>query len=168
MGLVNAQVARIYGTRVIISELMEKKINHARMLGFKDVINASKCDPVKSVMELTEGRGADIVILAVGATSANTQALNMIKDKKGKILFFAAGYPEPELKISSNYIHYKKLELLVTYCSDIGDFEDSAKFLNQRLVNMEPLLETSYPLSEIQKAFESASTPGNYRVTVTL
>jgi L-iditol 2-dehydrogenase len=35
LGLVNAQVARAYGGRVLISELMEKKQNTARKLGFR-------------------------------------------------------------------------------------------------------------------------------------
>jgi hypothetical protein len=33
---------------------------------------------------------------------------------------------------------------------------------------MQPLLEDSFLLSEIQKAYELASQPGTYRVTVTL
>lgn len=168
MGLINAQVARIYGGRVIITELMEKKISHAKMLNFKDIIDASKNDPVKSVMELTAGKGADMVILAVGAESANKQALEMIKDKRGKILFFAAGYPEPELKISSNFIHYKKMELFGTYAADIEDFQDSARLLSGRQVDMKPLLEESYQLKDIQSAFEEASKLGKYRVTVNL
>lgn len=168
MGLINAQVARIYGGRVIITEMMARKIERARMLGFKDVVDVSAKDPVKAVMELTDGKGADVVILAVGATSANSQALEVVKRSRGKILFFAAGYPEPKLTISSNLIHYKKMELLGTYGASIQDFHDSAKFINGGLVDFGPLLECSYPLDEIQKAFETASIPGKYRVTVSL
>lgn len=160
IGFINAQVARIYDERVIISELMEKKICHANMLNFND--------PVKSVMELTSGKGADIVILAVGAEPANKRAFEIVKDKRGKILFFAAGYPEPELKISSNLIHYKKMELFGTYVADIGDFQDSARLLSEKHVDMKPILEESYPLKDIQTAFEEASKLGKYRVTVNL
>lgn len=168
MGLINAQVARLYGGKVIITEMMERKIERAKKLGFEDIVDVSKDNPVDAVMELTEKKGADIVILAVGATSANEQAFQMLKNYRGKILFFAAGYPEPDLKISSNELHYRKLELIGTFGASIQDFKESAEIISQGKVNMEPLLEDSFKLSDIQEAFESASTPGNYRVTVNL
>ena len=80
-------MARIYGGRVIITEMMARKIERARMLGFKDVVDVSAKDPVKAVMELTDGKGADVVILAVGATSANSQALEVVKRSRGRYCF---------------------------------------------------------------------------------
>lgn len=41
MGLVNALAARALGARVIVSEIMEKKINTAKEMGF-EVIDAGK------------------------------------------------------------------------------------------------------------------------------
>jgi L-iditol 2-dehydrogenase len=138
------------------------------MLGFQQVIDASKIDPVKRVRDLTNGKGADIIVLAVGTSSANQQALDMAKASGAKISFFAAGHPDPELKICSNAIHYKKIELIGVFGANAADFQDAADMLNSRSVNMQPLLEGSFPLSEIQKAYELASQPGTYRVTVTL
>jgi L-iditol 2-dehydrogenase len=165
MGLVNAQAARVYGARVIVTELMEKKLDCARKLGF-NVIDSSKQDPVQAVKDLTDGKGADVEILAVGASSANQQALEMAKKIGAKILFFAAGYPAPELKIGSNEIHYRKIELIGTFCANIADFQDSARMISNKCVNMGPLIEGHFRLDEIQKAYELASTPGSYRVAV--
>jgi L-iditol 2-dehydrogenase len=168
MGLINAQVARVFGARVIITEVLERKLERARMLGFQQVIDASKTDPVKAVRDFTGGRGADIVIIAVGNSAANQQAIEMVKPTLAKISFFAAGYPEPELKIGSNALHYKKIELIGVFGANAVDFQDAADMLNCKGVNMQPLLEGSFPLSDIQKAYELASRPGTYRVTVTL
>ena len=44
MGLLNAQVARYYGANVIISELIEKKRNIAKTLGFQKVIDPTHGD----------------------------------------------------------------------------------------------------------------------------
>jgi len=168
MGLINAQVARVYGARVIITEIMERKLERARQLGFENVIDASKIDPVEAVKELTGGKGADIVILAVGASSANQQALDMTKGTGAKISFFAAGYPDPDLNIGSNAIHYRKIELVGTFGANAVDFQDAADIISSKAVDMEPLLESTFPLSEIEKAYELASTPGTYRVSVSL
>jgi L-iditol 2-dehydrogenase len=168
MGLLNAQVARVFGARVIITEVLERKLAKAGVLGFQNVIDASRTDPIKMVKDLTDGKGADAVVLAVGASSANQQAFEMAKQFEAKISFFAAGYPEPELKIGSNTIHYRKLEMIGMLGADAGDFLDAADMLNQKAINVQPLLEKSFPLKEIQKAYELATQPGMYRVTVDL
>lgn len=168
MGLLNAQVARVFGARVIVTEIMEKKLECTRKLGFQHVIDISGTDPVNAVKDLTGGKGADIAILAVGASSANQQALDMVKAAGAKILFFAAGYPEPELKISSNVIHYRNIALIGTVAAHAVDFQEAADMINCKAIDVGPLIEGSFPLSEIQKAYELASTPGSYRVTVTL
>ena len=135
-------------------------------MGFK-VVDVNKVDSVKAVYEeLTQG--ADVVIVAVGTASANEQALELIREDEGKILFFAAGYPAPELKVDSNLIHYKEFELIGTYGSTVQDFKDAAQLLSTQQINVLPLVEEKYPLSAIQEAFEKASTRGSYRVSVIL
>lgn len=166
MGLLNAAVARAMGGRVIVSEMMDKKIDVSRRMGF-EVINAKEDDPVKKVMEFTNGLGADIVILAVGATAANNQALEMIKKRDAKISLFAAGYPAPEMKIDPNLIHYKKIELIGTFGSDLEDYNDAARMLNEKRIDVSLLIEERIPLAKIQEAFEKAN-PNNYRVAVML
>lgn len=167
MGLINAQVAKAYGAKVIITEVMEKKINMAKMMGF-DVIDISKVDPIKIVKDLTYNKGADAVILAVGNSKANEQAMEIIKPLHGRILYFAAGYPAPEIKIDSNIIHYKKVELIGTYGADMKDFFKAAKLLNEKFVDVSKLVERKFRLDEIQEAYQLASTPGSYRVSILL
>lgn len=60
------------------------------------------------------------------------------------------------------------MEILGTYLGDTKDFLEAARLLNQRVVDVRPLIEASYPLEDIQKAFEEAARPGNYRVSVML
>lgn len=168
MGLVNALAARALGARVIVSEIMEKKINTAKEMGF-EVIDAGKENPIEKVKELTGGIGADAVIIAVGASSANKQAFEMVKDMDGRILFFAAGYPAPELEIDSNVIHYRRLEMIGTYAADTIDFFTAGEMLNSGAVDVSKIVEpVKYKLDDVQEAFKAAATPGMYRVSVLL
>ena len=167
MGLLNGLTARAMGARVIISEVMPKKLALIKELGF-EAIDASQTDPVQKVKELTNGRGADSVIVAVGSTLAMNQSLEMVKEKDGKISIYAAGYPAPEMAIQPNTIHYMRLEVIGTYASTLEDFYDAATLLNEGRVDVSKLIETKVPLMDIQKAFEIASTLGSYRVSVVL
>ncbi|MFD1415350.1 zinc-dependent alcohol dehydrogenase [Oceanobacillus jeddahense] len=167
MGILNALAATAYGAEVIVTEMMDKKVEAARSMGL-NVIDVKECDPIAKVKELTNGEGADAVILAVGATKANDQALEMVKHLNGRLLLFAAGYPAPELHVDSNLAHYRKMELIGTYGADIHDFNKSANLLNDGKVDVSKLIETKVRLEEIQKAYEIASTQGSYRVSVLL
>ena len=168
MGLINAQVAKAYGCRVIVSEMIPKKLETARAMGF-EVIDCNQADPVEEVKRLTEGKGTDAVIAAVGVTAANDQGLKMIKEKDGKLLLFAAGYPAPKLHIDSNEMHYRRMELIGTFGADNEDFQEAARALSTGVVDVSKLIEEkTFKLDQIQEAFEEASKPGMYRVSVLL
>ncbi len=168
MGLVNAQVAKAWGARVIISDIDPKKIARAKEMGIAEVIDANN-DPVKQVFDLTDGKGADCVIAAVGSTIAYKQGYDMLKRLRGRLILFPAGYPAPALSIDPNEIHYRKIEIIGTFGADMADFEDAATLLSKRMINMSYSLEgKEFALRDIQQAYEAASTPGTYRITVDL
>lgn len=165
MGILNALMARAEGCRVIITELMEKKIKVAEELGF-EVINVCTENPVDKVKELTNGNGADVVVMAVGSTKANDQALEMLKKLRGRILLFAAGYPAPELHVDSNLIHYRKMELIGTFSADMEDFRNASKLISERKIDVSRLVEKKFKLDNVQEAFKAAVVPGAYRISI--
>ncbi|MBD1383493.1 zinc-dependent alcohol dehydrogenase [Metabacillus arenae] len=167
MGLLNAAAARAMGARVIVSGRGEKKLEIGRKMGF-EMIDAGNCYPIIEVKKLTNGRGADAVIVSAGTTIANQQALEMAKGQHGRILFYAAGFPLPELNVDSNVIHYKNLELIGTFGSTLEDFNNAGRMLSERRIDVSYLIEEKVPLSNIQEAFKKASTKGNFRISVML
>jgi L-iditol 2-dehydrogenase len=165
MGLLNAQVARYYGAKVIVSELLEKKRNTAKEIGFKKVLDPLKEDFEKTLKEITNGQGPDAMIVAVGATKAYKQVFN-IAPIQCRILIFAASFPEPEWDITPNLVHYKLWEIIGAYGSTLKAYQESADLLNRRELKISPLIERKFPLCDIQEAFKKASTPGNFRVSI--
>jgi len=165
MGLLNAQVARYYGAKVIISELLEKKRNIAKVLGFEKVIDPTKGDFEDIVKDYTENQGPDAIIVAVGATEAYKQAFS-VAPMLCRILIFAACFPPPDWDITPNLVHYQLWEIIGAYGSSLKAYQKSADLLSSGELKIEPLIEERYPLHDIQKAFEKASTPGNFRVSL--
>ena len=159
MGLLNAQAVRACGARVIVTEMMEKKIKTAKVMGF-EVIDAGAADPVERVKQMTGGRGADAVIVAAGATKANEQAAAMLKHFDGRMLMFAAVIrPLSWGLVLMTYIT-EGWRFWVHIPAIQSIFEAAKRLLNQRVVDVRPLIEASYPLEDIQKAFEEAARPG--------
>ena len=165
MGVLNALVAKAHGCRVIITEMMPKKLETAAKLGL-ETIDVSKCDPVEKVRELTGGKGADGVIIAVGASGAYAQALEMAKEKRAHLLIFAAGYPAPKWELDPNTVPYRRMGIVGSYGADAVDFREAASMINMGAADFSQLVEEKIPLDKIQEAFEEACKPGMYRISV--
>jgi len=77
VGMAAVQVAKAVGARVIAVEINPEKLKLARELG-AEVVNPREVDAVKTVKDLTEGRGADVVIEAVGSEETVDMAVELV------------------------------------------------------------------------------------------
>ncbi len=66
VGLAAEQIAKAAGARVIGTVSSNEKIDLARKFGADEVINYEACDFAREAMRLTEGRGVDLILDAVG------------------------------------------------------------------------------------------------------
>jgi S-(hydroxymethyl)glutathione dehydrogenase/alcohol dehydrogenase len=78
VGLNSVQGAVYSGAYPIIAvDTLDSKLDAARAFGATHTVNASDKDAVKTVQQLTEGRGADYVFVTVGSTAAVQQGFAM-------------------------------------------------------------------------------------------
>ena len=81
VGVNIVQLARALGAgQVIAVDLGAEKLETARRMGATGVVDASGGDPVEMVRELTDGRGADVVLEAIGLPQTFRQATEMAAD----------------------------------------------------------------------------------------
>ncbi len=88
IGIMLAVLARRCGVRVITSDLFPQRHTIAKTFGLNESIDASTSDTVKVVKGMTEGRGADAVILAVAGNGLIRPAMDATRPG-GRVLFFA-------------------------------------------------------------------------------
>ncbi|HSO30390.1 MAG TPA: zinc-binding dehydrogenase [Candidatus Sulfomarinibacteraceae bacterium] len=167
MGLMNIVAARQYACRVIVSEVDPVRLAMARRMGATEVIDATKVDPVARVRELTEGRGAEAVIAAIGHENANEQGMAMLSDR-GRFVLFAAAHPEPDFTFMPNEMHNRETGVIGVISGEKQDFYAATRLIRYGLVDLSPLIDARYPLEEIEAALEHAVKPGTYRVIVEL
>jgi S-(hydroxymethyl)glutathione dehydrogenase/alcohol dehydrogenase len=73
VGLMTLKAAAYRGAgRLIAIDIVPYRLEAARRLTGADIIDASKCDVVEAVRDLTEGRGADVCVEAVGLEADRT------------------------------------------------------------------------------------------------
>ncbi len=114
IGCLHVRLARSRGARrVFLVELSKERLQLAAERVEPDAaIVASEVDPVARVLELTDGRGADVVITAAASGRAQEQALQMVA-RGGRISFFG-GLPkdDPVIALDSNLVHYRELMIM--------------------------------------------------------
>lgn len=86
VGLALIQYNKLLGAEVIATGRNKAKLDRAKELGADHVINAGEEDPVKRVMEITGGRGANVVYELVGVRETMDNSLKMLS-KRGRLIF---------------------------------------------------------------------------------
>lgn len=165
MGMLNLLVAKKCGARVILNEILEQRLDKGRMIGANELVDASKTDPIAQVLELTNGKGADVVIVAVGLEAANEQAIKMVAPY-GRIVLFSSAHPAKPVLLDPNDIHRREFRLVGAVSKNQEDALISSRMLAYGLVDPSPLIDTVKPMSDIVSAMKRAIEPDSYRVII--
>lgn len=79
IGLVNLLSAKAYGaTTLIVGDVLDKRLAKAKELG-ANIVNTTKRPFSEAVMEITNGRGADVVIDCAGFSETMVQSIKAAK-----------------------------------------------------------------------------------------
>lgn len=165
IGLMHAQLAKIQGARVIVSEFFEERLAKAKELGADELIYAGQEDPVARVKELTEGRGANVVIVAVGAPKALQQALDMA-GINATVNYFAGTYPPTTIPLDPNLVHYKQIRLTGSHDYTPQHFRSAMRFVSLGMVKVEPLISHVLPLEQVKEGFDIVAGQKGLKVMV--
>jgi alcohol dehydrogenase len=80
IGLCATVGARLRGaSRIIAVESVPERIEMSRKLGADDVVDFRETDAVEAIMELTDGRGVDVAIEALGTQETFESCLRVLK-----------------------------------------------------------------------------------------
>jgi len=143
-GLLNIQLAKLEGAKVIATDINEYRLNKAKEFGADEVINAKQDVDIK----------ADRIIICTGAPCAIEQAFNCI-DKKGIILLFAI--PDKDIQIPTVAFWRNEITLTASYGAASFDLEESLNLIKDKKVNVKAMITHKLPLDKIQEGFKIVS-----------
>jgi len=165
IGLTHLQLAKHAGARVLVSDLIAERLEKARELGADATIPASEIDPVAQVRALTAGRGAEVVIAAVGAPPALRQALDMAA-QYATVNFFAGTYPAATLEIDPNLIHYRQIRLTGSHDFTPYHFESALRLIEIGTVLVTPMVSHRLSLAEVKDGFDIVAQRRGFKVVI--
>jgi len=157
IGIMLSVLARRAGVTLITSDLYPERLRIGSSFGLDLTIEASRANVVERVRELTEGRGADAVILAVGGNSLIRTAMDAARPG-GRVLLFAQTQ-HGEVVIDPAAICVDEKTLVGSYSASVDLQEESVRFVMNREMDLERLVSHRFPLSQSPQALELAAHP---------
>jgi L-iditol 2-dehydrogenase len=157
IGIILSTLAKRKGARVITSDLYPQRLTISTQSGFEHNIDASTTDTVQKVRELSEGRGADAAILAVGGNGLIRTAMDAIRPG-GRVLLFAQT-ARGEATIDPAAVCVDEKTLLGSYSASVELQEESVQFVMNREMDLERLISHRFSLSRSVEALKLAAHP---------
>ncbi len=154
IGLGILQVAKMAGAkRIVVTDLIDDRLELAKQLGATRVINPKKEDPVKTLLTEKPYEGWDVIFEAVGIETTIRQALDIVR-KGGQVV--VVGVFGDETKVIMGNVQDRETEIIGTLMYLRRDFSDAVDYIASGQVQVEPLITSIFPLDDVAKAFQTA------------
>jgi len=157
IGIILGTLAKKAGAVVVTTDLYPQRLTISKDLGLNIGIDASRSDAGKVVREMTEGRGADVAILAVGGNALIRSAMDAVRPG-GRVLLFAQT-ARGEATIDPAAVCVDEKTLLGSYSASVDLQERSVQFVMGREMDLTRLISHRYPLAGSLEALHLAAHP---------
>jgi L-iditol 2-dehydrogenase len=109
IGLMFVRLAKVYGARVIALGRRKTQLDRAAHMGAAELLNTSTCeDLVGAVRKMTDGRGCDIAIEAVGLPETWDLAPRLVR-RGGTVNFFGGCPSDSSVSLDTSLLHYSEI-----------------------------------------------------------
>jgi D-xylulose reductase len=156
IGLVTAIAALGGGcSRVIITDVLQPKLDIAAAFGAVTPVNISKEDPLKVISDLTGGWGADIVFEASGASQAAATVFDMACPG-GRVVYIGMPVKPVSLDIVKAQTKEISVETIYRYANV---YDRAVKLIGSGRIDVKPLITDKYDFEDSIKAYDYAVDP---------
>jgi len=151
IGSMFVRLAKLRGAQVIAIGRRRAKLNHTLHLGADRVVATEETpDPVAAVRELTGGRGADIVIEAVGQPETWNWPLEMLR-RGGTVNFFGGPPSGTRIEIDTDLLHYSEITCKASFHHTPRAFREALDIIESGGVTAKDFVQAEEPLACLSK-----------------
>jgi L-iditol 2-dehydrogenase len=168
IGCLHVRLARARGAAtVILIDLNPERLATAAALVHPDhTVATADQNPVAAVLEITGGRGADVVITAAASGAAQEQGLQMLA-RRGRLSLFG-GLPKdaPNITVDANLVHYRELTLVGVNGSTPAHNKQALQLIASGAVPVADLITHRLPLDQVLEGIEIVARGDAIKVTI--
>ena len=151
IGLLTLQAAKAAGCgRVFISDVDETRLNLAGQVGADEVLHCSGAELLAEIKRLTNGRGVDLALEAVGLNQTVASAIDCTR-KGGTVTLI--GNVSPEVTLPLQKVVVKQIRLQGS-CASSGEYPEAIELIAAGKIKVKPLITTVASLEEGPRWFD--------------
>jgi L-iditol 2-dehydrogenase len=158
VGLLMMQAAVCEGATVLGLDFMDRRLELSRELGAHRALNPRREDIASAVGTLTEGRGADLAIVATADPRAVQSAQATVR-RGGRVLLFAQTVPGETIPVDASRICVEEKRLIGSYSASVDLQAKAARLIFSRQVNVARLVSHRFALDLLREGIDLASHP---------
>jgi L-iditol 2-dehydrogenase len=167
IGLLMMQVASCEGARVVGLDFLESRLAAARELGAVAALNPERDDVKAAVARLTEGRGADLAIVAAANPRAVEDAQSIVR-RGGRVLLFAQTVPGEMIPVDASRICVEEKRLIGSYSASVELQEKAARLIFSKQIDVARLISHRFALELLPEGIHLASHPSDHSLKVVI
>lgn len=170
IGLCATAGAKLKGATTIIGvDTVPERLKMSQLMGADVVIDFNKVDPVEKIMNITDGRGVDVAIEALGTQQTFENCLRLLKPG-GTLSSLGVYSTDLTLPLDAFNAGLGDNKIITTLCP--GGKERMRRLINvvaSGRVDLQPLVTHRYSLDDIEDAYElfANQSDGVLKVAVT-
>jgi len=151
IGLMHLQLALRQGAAPVIAvDISDLRLAMAEKLGAGRIVNSQREDPLEVIKELTEGRGADVVIECAGVKATWLTALDAAR-KGGRVEWFGGLPGGLQVEVDSTRLHYDELTIFGIYHLTPLSLERAFRLVSQGVIDAQALITHELPLARLEE-----------------
>lgn len=143
--------AAVRGAKVVAVDVDDKKLDLAKRLGAGYVINSRTENLQERIREITDGRGADVVIEAVGRPETYLASISEVAFT-GRVVYI--GYAKEKIPFDTSYFVKKELNIMGSRNAMPNDFKAVMEYMKKGHCPTDELISAVYAPEEAQKALD--------------
>ena len=166
IGLIFTMMAVRQGLRVIATDTMASRRELAQEFGAKAALDPRDGEQlIELIQGMTDGRGADLVIIAASAPGIVHQAVACSRPG-AKILLFAQTSHQERIEVSGADVCMGERTLLGSYSASVDLQKESADLVFSGALPVSRLITHHVPLGEIHEGIQRAMNPDEVSLKV--
>ncbi|WP_338599340.1 zinc-dependent dehydrogenase [Sulfolobus tengchongensis] len=166
MGLLHAMMAKINKAGLVIaSDISDFRVDFAYKVGVDYSLNAKKNDVVSEVKRLTEGRGADVTIIASGSPSAILSGIHATR-KGGRVLLFGVPYKGTILNYDISELLNNEISIVSSNAAVEEDTREALSIIASKKIDVTRLVTHRFTLDEFNEAVRIAKEGNAIKVII--
>ena len=158
IGLLLAMLSKLVGATVIGSDPMPQRRAKGKLLGTDAVVDPREGRLAEEIHSRGDGRGADVVLVAVPIPAALTEALELARPG-GRVLLFAQNDPLMKIEFPAAAVGVEEKEILGSYSAAIDRADEAARLIFTRQLPVRELISHRFSLEDMDRALQLAAHP---------